>query len=178
MAKVAVLGAGSWGSALSIVLADNGHDVRLWTYRKEQAEMINTAHKNEKYLDVPLPKQIRAFYRLEEALKDVSFIVMVVPTKAIRDVCIQMNPYVNPSQTIIHATKGIESGSLKRVSQMIGEELNTYHENDVVVLSGPRNAEEVATGQATTLTGTTVTENRAERDRELFINEHSCVCAR
>lgn len=171
MAKVAVLGAGSWGSALSIVLAGNGHDVRLWTYRKEQAEMINTAHKNEKYLDVPLPKQIRAFYRLEEALKDVSFIVMVVPTKAIRDVCIQMNPYVNPSQTIIHATKGIEPGSLKRVSQMIGEELNTYHENDVVVLSGPSHAEEVAKRQPTTVTVSSVNENHAERAQDLFINE-------
>src|SRR5699024_10875940 len=111
------------------------------------------------------------FHRLDEALKDTSVVVMVVPTKAIRDVCKQINPYIDQSMTIIHASKGIEPGTLKRVSQMIGEELDTYNEKDVVVLSGPSHAEEVAKRQPTTVTVSSVHENNAELAQDLFINE-------
>src|SRR5699024_12184900 len=91
MAKVTVLGAGSWGTALSIVLADNGHEVNLWTHREEQAEAINTTHKNEKYLEIMIPEQIKAFHNLEEAVRNAEVILIVIPTKAIREVCKQLN---------------------------------------------------------------------------------------
>ena len=91
MANVAVLGAGSWGTALSIVLADNGHDVRLWSHRKEQAETINRTRKNEKYLQGILPEQITAFHDLKEAVTGVAAIIVVVPTKAIREVSQNLN---------------------------------------------------------------------------------------
>ncbi|WP_188453851.1 NAD(P)H-dependent glycerol-3-phosphate dehydrogenase [Virgibacillus oceani] len=171
MAKVAVLGAGSWGTALSIVLADNNHDVRLWTHRQDQAEIINTTHKNEKYLEIMIPEKIRAYYDLQEAIQDVSAIVIVVPTKAIRDVCQQLNEILHHNATIIHASKGIEPETLKRVSEMISEEMDHYNYDDIVVLSGPSHAEEVGKRQPTTVTVSSLNDINAEIAQDLFINE-------
>lgn len=171
MKKVAVLGAGSWGTALSIVLADNGHDVRLWTHREEQAKTINETHKNEKYLDVHIPQQITAFSQLEEAVNDVSSIILVVPTKAIREVCQQLNAILTKRVTIIHATKGIEPITLKRVSEMISEELTDYTKEEIVVLSGPSHAEEVALRHPTTVTVSSVNIDNAEIAQNLFNSE-------
>ncbi|SFE45437.1 glycerol 3-phosphate dehydrogenase (NAD(P)+) [Lentibacillus persicus] len=171
MSKVAVLGAGSWGTALSIVLADNGHDVRLWTHRKEQADEINATYRNEKYLDADIPEQIKSFYELEKAVDDVSAVIMVTPTKAIRDVCKQLNKILKHKPVIIHASKGIEPGSLKRVSQVICEEMNQYNYEDITVLSGPSHAEEVGKRQPTTVTVSSVTGSNAEFAQDLFINK-------
>ncbi|MFD1850496.1 NAD(P)H-dependent glycerol-3-phosphate dehydrogenase [Oceanobacillus bengalensis] len=172
MSKIAVLGAGSWGTALSIVLADNGHEVCLWSHRKEQAERINSTHKNEKYLaDVSLPMNIKAFYNLEEAIKGAAAIVIVVPTKAIREVCQELNQILDKGITIIHASKGIEPGTLKRVSEMVDEELHHFKYEDIVVLSGPSHAEEVALRHPTTVTVAAVNKNKAIHAQDLFINE-------
>lgn len=171
MSKVAVIGAGSWGTALSIVLADNGHDVRLWTHRREQADIINTTHKNKNYLEIMIPQKIKAFYNLEEAINNVSAIVLVIPTKAIREVCEQLNKVLKHNVTIIHASKGIEPGSLKRVSQMISEEMDEYSQEEIVVLSGPSHAEEVGKRQPTTVTVSSRSNQNAELAQDLFINE-------
>jgi glycerol-3-phosphate dehydrogenase (NAD(P)+) len=169
--SIAVLGAGSWGTALSIVLADNGHDVRLWTHRKEQADIINETHKNEHYLEIMVPEKIKAFYNMEEAIQDVDAILLVVPTKAIREVCQNLNSILNTSPVIIHATKGIEPGTLKRVSQLIDEEMERINYEDIVVLSGPSHAEEVAERQPTTVTVASINENNAKFAQDLFFNE-------
>lgn len=171
MSVVTVLGAGSWGTALSIVLADNGHQVRLWTHRLEQAEEINKTHTNQKYLDVSIPEQIEAYHNLEEAIKDTEAIVLVVPTKAIRDVCKQLNNILEHSPLLIHASKGIEPDTLKRVSEMIREELDLYTYEEIVVLSGPSHAEEVAKRQPTTVTVSSVNETHAKLAQNLLINE-------
>ncbi|GAA0444184.1 NAD(P)H-dependent glycerol-3-phosphate dehydrogenase [Lentibacillus halophilus] len=171
MQKIAVLGAGSWGTALSIVLADNGHDVRLWTHRSEQAKEINTFHTNETYLQVQLPMKLKAYDKLEEAVEDVSAIVIVVPTKAVDDVCRKLNSLVHHQPVIIHATKGIEPESLKRVSQLISEEMDAYSYEDIVVLSGPSHAEEVGKRQPTTVTVSSMNEENAAFAQDLFINE-------
>src|SRR5690625_6132634 len=117
MRKVAVLGAGSWGTALSIVLADNGHDVRLWSHRQEQVDEINDLHENQRYLkDIELPINIKAFHQIERAIQDVDAIVFVVPSSAIREVCAQIKDTLIKNLTIIHASKGIEPGTFKRIS--------------------------------------------------------------
>ncbi|WP_330949573.1 NAD(P)H-dependent glycerol-3-phosphate dehydrogenase [Virgibacillus sp. MG-45] len=171
MNKVAVLGAGSWGTALSIVLADNGNDVRLWSHNEEQVNTINETHKNEKYLEIMIPEHIKAYADLEEAVQDVSTIVLVVPTKAIREVCQQLNQVLKHRVTIVHASKGIEPGTLKRVSQLIDEEMNDYNYEDIVVLSGPSHAEEVAMRQPTTVTVASLNEANAKQMQDLFFNE-------
>jgi glycerol-3-phosphate dehydrogenase (NAD(P)+) len=171
LAIVAVLGAGSWGTALSIVLADNGHQVRLWTYRKEQAEEINETHRNNKYLDVNIPEAIMAYSNLQSATEGADVIVFVVPTKAIREVSRQLNGVLPASVRLIHASKGIEPVTLKRVSQMIAEELTAYEEEDIAVLSGPSHAEEVGLRQPTSVTVASEKEVNAKYAQTLFIND-------
>ncbi|HEX6593452.1 MAG TPA: NAD(P)H-dependent glycerol-3-phosphate dehydrogenase [Bacillota bacterium] len=171
MTKVAVLGAGSWGTALSIVLSDNHHDVRLWTHRKEQADTINQTHKNEHYLEIMIPEEIKAYHQLEEAITGVEAIVLVVPTSAIREVCQQLNDVLTEKVTIIHASKGIEPISLKRVSQLISEEMDLYTEDEIVALSGPSHAEEVAKRQPTTVTVASSLEANAKFAQDMFINQ-------
>lgn len=171
MSVVTVLGAGSWGTALAIVLDDNGHDVRIWTHRKEQADLINSTHKNEKYLEIMIPEKITAYDNLEESIQGAETIVIVVPTKAMRDVCRQLNSVLRHSVTIVHASKGIEPESLKRVSEIISEEMKNYSYEDVVVLSGPSHAEEVAKRQPTTVTVSSLNNDNAELIQDMFINE-------
>ncbi len=172
MSKIAVLGAGSWGTALAIVLADNGHEVRLWAHRKEHADEMNQTHRNEKYLDVEIPDTITAFYNMEEAVKDAEAIIVVVPTKAIREVCQQLKNYISSSTQIIHATKGIEPGTLKRVSEMMSEEMPAFPYENIVVLSGPSHAEEVALRHPTTVAVSAVNLDRARQAQDLFNSEN------
>lgn len=171
MKKVVVLGAGSWGTALSIVLADNGHDVRLWTHRKEQANEINQTHLNSKYLDVKLPESIVAYNQLDAALEDVEAIIMVVPSSAIREVCANMKELLPENVTIAHASKGVEPETHKRLSEIIAEEIPAYDKDDIVILSGPSHAEEVALRHPTTVTVASTNETRAKTIQNLFINE-------
>jgi len=168
LSKVAVLGAGSWGTALSIVLADNGHDVCLWSYKKEQADKINQTNRNDQYLDIDLPSGIIAYSDLEDAAADAEAIVFVVPTKAIREVSKVLKSILKPGVTLIHASKGIEPITLKRVSEMISEEIPAYNEDEIVVLSGPSHAEEVALRHPTTVTVAAKSQNSALLAQNLF----------
>lgn len=170
MNKVAVLGAGSWGNALSIVLADNEHDIRLWTHRQEQADEINEKHRNDKYLQVDLPHHLKAYHDLEVAIKGVEAIVLVVPSSAIREICQQLKGILPENVTIVHASKGIEPNSLKRISEIIAEEIPTYKKEDIVILSGPSHAEEVALRHPTTVTVASENEEKAKITQNLFIN--------
>ncbi|MCP8616711.1 NAD(P)H-dependent glycerol-3-phosphate dehydrogenase [Salirhabdus salicampi] len=173
MKKIAVVGAGSWGTALSLVLGDNKHDVRLWTHRREQAEEINRSRQNKKYLNgVTLPDNVTAHFDMEQALVDVDAIVLVVPTKAMREVCQEISQLLKQSVTIIHAAKGIEPGTFKRVSEIIEEEIPSHLHNGVVVLSGPSHAEEVGLRHPTTVTVSSHNLTEAEVAQDLFINEH------
>ncbi len=99
MTKIAVLGAGSWGTALAMVLSENGHHVNIWGNMPERIEEINQKHTNEHYLPgVKLAESIIGYTDLEEALKDVSFILLVVPTSAIRSVTKQINALLDDKQ--------------------------------------------------------------------------------
>lgn len=173
MGNVAVFGAGSWGTALAIVLADNKHHVKLWSYRHEQVVEINDKRTNNKYLpNIDLPKNIVAYSDIEKTVKDCDYILLVVPTKAIREVCQKIKPYINENHIIIHASKGIEPNTHKRISEMIAEEIGEKIENNLVVLSGPSHAEEVALRQPTTVTASSKNMRNAEKVQDLFINEN------
>lgn len=171
MSKIAVLGAGSWGTALSIVLADNNHEVRLWSHRAEQADEINETHLNKKYLNVDLPENIKGYSDIEAAILDVDAILIVVPSSAIREISKIINPLINKDILIIHATKGMEPESSKRISETIGEELTTIEGDDIVVLSGPSHAEEVGLRLPTTVTVASSNIKNAETAQHLFFNE-------
>jgi glycerol-3-phosphate dehydrogenase (NAD(P)+) len=173
MQRIAVLGAGSWGTALSLVLADNQHDVRLWGHRKELIQEINETHKNQKYLpDIELSDNIKGCTDLKETLHDVQIAVLAVPTKAIREVLQDVIKVISHKLIIVHVSKGIEPDSLLRISEIIKEEVPEDLLQDVVVLSGPSHAEEVGLRQPTTVTSSSDNLAAAELVQDLFMNQH------
>ncbi|WP_349410800.1 NAD(P)H-dependent glycerol-3-phosphate dehydrogenase [Pseudalkalibacillus sp. SCS-8] len=171
MKKIAVIGAGSWGTALALVLADNRHDVRLWARRKEQVDEINERHTNEKYLpNIDLPENIIATDDLAEAVKDTDTVLLVTPTSAMREILQQLKGCLEEGVTLIHASKGIEPDTLFRVSEVIEDELPETLRRAIVVLSGPSHAEEVSLRQPTTVTVSSKDQQAAEQVQDLFIN--------
>ena len=173
MQKVAVLGAGSWGTALAMVLAGNNHDCLLWSHRNDQSNEINEHHTNKKYLpNTILPSNLKATSDFEEAIKYASIIIIAVPTKAIREVCQNMIAHLTEKKLFVHVSKGIEPNSLKRISEMISDEVPAEKVDAVVVLSGPSHAEEVVLKHPTTITVASENMIAAEKVQDLFMNNY------
>ncbi|BBM19190.1 MULTISPECIES: NAD(P)H-dependent glycerol-3-phosphate dehydrogenase [Enterococcus] len=171
--KVAVLGPGSWGTALAQVLAENGHEVRIWGNHEAQIDEINTYHTNRHYLpDLKIPDSIKGEKDLKEAVKDADAVLFVVPTKAIRSVAQEFAKVAENKPVIIHASKGLEQDTHKRISEVLIEEIPEEHRQGVVVLSGPSHAEEVAVHDITTITAACKDQKLAEYVQKLFMNEY------
>ncbi|WP_409251188.1 NAD(P)H-dependent glycerol-3-phosphate dehydrogenase [Bacillus sp. SCS-153A] len=169
---ITVLGAGSWGTALAMVLADNGHTVNLWGHNAVQMDEINSKHTNEKYLkNIELPEGIKGYSDLDEALKGTGTVILAVPTKAVREVLQRVKNAVSSPLTIVHVSKGIEPDTLMRISEMIKEEMDEATLKDVVVLSGPSHAEEVSLRHPTTVTVSSENMEAAEHIQDLFMNQ-------
>ena len=150
---VAVLGPGSWGTALSQVLNDNGHEVRLWGNIQEQIDEINTAHTNQRYFkDIVISEDITATTDLKAALDGVDAILFVVPTKVTRLVAKQVAETLDHPVTVMHASKGLEPGTHDRISQILEEEIPASLRSEVVVVSGPSHAEETIVRDITLIT--------------------------
>ncbi|RHW39326.1 NAD(P)H-dependent glycerol-3-phosphate dehydrogenase [Lysinibacillus yapensis] len=173
MENVTVLGAGSWGTALAQVLAENGHRTLVWTHREQQAKEINEQHTNEKYLPgIRLPENLVATSNLQEAVNQTNMIIVAVPTKAIREVCASMQPHLTSRKIFVHVSKGIEPDSLKRISEMLQESLSPDAIEEIVVLSGPSHAEEVVLHHPTTITAACINLDAAEKVQDLFMNNY------
>lgn len=173
MENVVVLGAGSWGTALAIVLAENGHNTLIWSHREEQANEINTMHTNKKYLpNTVLPESLRATSDLQVAAQHGSTIVMAVPTKGIREVCVNISRYLEQSALFVHVSKGIEPDTLMRISELMEQSLAAHAVSDIVVLSGPSHAEEVVLQHPTTVTAACTNLAAAEKVQDLFMNHY------
>jgi len=142
MSKVAVIGAGSWGTAISSLLAGAGHEVVLWSRRESVVSAINEGRHNPCYLsEVKLAPALRATGDIAEAVAGAEVIAIAVPSQGMRSVVSGLVGRVGDSQTIVSLTKGLETGSLLRMSRVIAEELPGVA---VGVLSGPNHAEEVS----------------------------------
>lgn len=173
MSRVTVIGAGSWGTALSLVLADNGHEVRLWARRIEQVAEINERHTNEQYLPgVVLPTSIIGYTNIGEAIHESEVILLAVPTKAIRETAAQIASLLTKKVLVIHASKGIEPRTSKRISEMIAEELPETLRESIAVLSGPSHAEEVCLRLPTTVTVSATDECAMKKSQDLFMNQN------
>lgn len=171
--KVALLGAGSWGTALAMVLEENGHDVRLWSHSQEQVDEINQFHTNKHYLpEASLSKNIKASSNLAEVLDSVDAVLFVVPTKAIREVAKKVAITLENPAVIIHASKGLEQETHKRISVILEEEISADKCKAVVALSGPSHAEEVAVKDLTTITAASPDIEAATFVQDLFINDY------
>ena len=143
MRKIAVLGAGNWGTALSVHLARHGHMVRLWGRDPRLVDEMRVRRANAVYLpDITFPKGISVTNSLEEALDDAGIVVSATPSHGCRAVMRAARPYLRPGAIVVSATKGIETESLQRLSEVITEELGPEH--PVVALSGPSFATELA----------------------------------
>lgn len=146
--RCAVLGAGSWGTALAIHLARVGHDVALWARDAMLVDDMNGMRMNPRYLATsPLPALVRPTASLPAALEGATFVVFAVPSHGMRRVVQDATPLLVPDAVLVSAAKGLESGSLARMSQVVAEESGRSH--PVVVLSGPSFALEVARGLPT-----------------------------
>lgn len=171
--KIAVLGAGSWGSALANVLFENGHTVSIWTRDEAQKEEINNQHTNNKYLpQFSFPVEVTASTDLKEVLAEAEAILFVIPTKGMRQVSRQVNELLDHKVTVIHASKGLEEKSHKRISTILSEELEPEMINGIVALSGPSHAEEVVAKDLTTITAASENLDAARLTQELFINDY------
>lgn len=145
MGKVAVLGAGSWGSALAKVLAEKGDHVRLWARRADLVDEIEKTHVNSKYLPgARFPDTLSATSDLGEALSHVDMVVFVAPSHATREVARAAAPLIPRNATIVSATKGIENDSLQFIDEVLKEELPAELHASFAFLSGPSFAKELA----------------------------------
>lgn len=173
MRKVSVIGAGSWGTAIAFVLAENGHDCLLWARREEQSAEITTNHTNNTYLpNIKLPKNLKGTSNMQEAIDHCDILILAVPTKAIRNVCSEIDTLISEPKLIVHVSKGIEPDSLKRISEMIAEELSQSNVKAVVALSGPSHAEEVVLRHPTTVTAASSDIKAAEEVQSMFMNNY------
>lgn len=152
MKNLAIIGGGSWGTALAIVLAPRFSQVRLWVYEKDLAERIRTSRENDVYLPgFSLPANVEPVTDFETALADAGIVLGVIPSTRARGIYGQMLPYLNESMTIVSATKGLENGSLLRMSEVIRQVAGAKFTPRVAVLSGPTFAKEAARGDPTAL---------------------------
>ena len=169
MARVGVLGAGSWGTALSLLLYKNGHHVTVWSIDKKEVEMLQKEREHKSKLPgVKLPKEMTITNDLEEGMREKDFLVLAVPSVFIRATARLMKPYIKPGQIIVNVAKGIEEDTLMTLSEQIEEELP---EADVAVLSGPSHAEEVGKCLPTTCVVGAKTDETAEYLQQAFIND-------
>lgn len=169
MAKVGILGAGSWGTALSLLLYKNGHEVTVWSIDKKEVEMLLTEREHKSKLPgVKLPEDMVITNDLEEGMQDKDFLVLAVPSVFTRSTSRSMKPYITPGQIIVNVAKGIEEDTLMTLSEQIEEELP---EADVAVLSGPSHAEEVGRGLPTTCVVGATTKETAEYLQQAFKND-------
>ncbi|GGD69317.1 NAD(P)H-dependent glycerol-3-phosphate dehydrogenase [Paenibacillus nasutitermitis] len=170
--KAAVLVAGSWGTALAAVLADNDYHVTMWTRNPVQAKEINEEHRNGKFLpDAVLPPGIVASTNMEQALFGAELVLFASPSTAMREVARQAAPFIKEGTLCVHATKGFESVSFNRMTTVLAEELQ-IDPKQLVVLSGPSHAEEVIGKQPTTVVVASACQESAERAQDAFITPY------
>lgn len=168
MAKVSVLGAGSWGTALAVLLHNNGHEVVLWSARGLEIDTLRNKRENiSKLPGVKLPETLMITTDLELALSEPDVAVLAVPSPYIRETCQRMLPFLKEGQILVNVAKGVEEKTLMTLGQVIEQELPGA---DVCVLSGPSHAEEVGRGIPTTCVVSAKRRKTAEYLQGIFMS--------
>lgn len=167
MKKIAVIGSGSWGVALSMHLASMGHIVKIWSFAEEEADLINKERKCKFLPEVTIPENITCYTNFEEALEDTDAIIHVTPSKFVRNILKQYKHLVK-EQPIIMCAKGFERETLNSLDEIIEDELPNH---PYAVLSGPSHAEEVSKQIPTAMVAASKDEALQEEVRSIFMNE-------
>ncbi|NBI92575.1 NAD(P)H-dependent glycerol-3-phosphate dehydrogenase [Lachnospiraceae bacterium] len=169
MADIGIIGAGSWGIALAVLLHKNGHKITVWSIIQEEIDMLNKGHEHkDKLPGVKLPEDMVFTTDLEGAVKGKDVLVLAVPSPFTRSTSHSMREYVEEGQVVVNVAKGIEEKSLLTLSQIIEEEIP---QAKVAVLSGPSHAEEVGRGIPTTIVVGAKEKGTAEYLQNVFMNE-------
>ncbi len=171
--QVAIIGSGSWGTALALVLNDNGHKVRCWTIERETIDDIKKNSRNSRYLpDIEIPASIRFTMDLQEALDGAEMIVNAIPSQFVRQVIPKIKPHLGyKNQIWVSVSKGIENKTYLRISEVIKKE-GQIPENKIVALSGPSHAEEVARNIPTAVVAACADLDSATIVQDTFMNEY------
>lgn len=168
MAAVGILGAGSWGTALAILLCNNGHQVMLWSHRPEKAERLSRTRVHDSKLPgVKLPEKLEITADLERTLQNKDVLILAVPSSQIRSTCKKISSSIRFGQIIVDVAKGIEKETFATMTQMIEEEIPGA---DPVILSGPSHAEEVGRGLPTTCVIGAKSEKTAKYLQNVFMS--------
>lgn len=168
MAKVSVLGGGSWGIALAVVLHKNGNEVTVWSAVEAEITMLQEKHEHKMLPGVILPEDMKFTLDEKEAVEGKDLLVMAVASSYTRKTAHRLSRLVAPGQKIVNVAKGIEEHTLMTLSEIIEQEIP---QADVAVLSGPSHAEEVSRGLPTTIVVGAKSKATAEYIQNLFMNE-------
>jgi len=169
--KVAVIGAGGWGTALANVAAMNVRSVALWVRRPEMAEKMITTRENIDYLPgIKILDKILISSDMEQVLNSAKVVVMVVPTQAMRSVAKEALKYIGKDSIVVSASKGLEIGSYCRMSEILKEYMPSKSKENIAVLSGPSHAEEVAKNLPTAVVVASEKREVAELVQDVFMN--------
>lgn len=165
--KIAVLGSGAWGTALALVLVDNGNDVTLWTYRPEQAEQMRQERINPRLKGVTLPATLNISDDITD-IRESDMVVMATPSFSVRDMARKIAPLIREGTVVVPVSKGIERDTSLCLSQAIEEELGG--KGRIVALSGPSHAEEVARRVPTGCVAASADTDAAMAVQDAFMN--------
>ena len=168
--RIAVLGAGSWGTTLSILLAENSHQVSLWSYRKEDAERIRATRENPAFLPgILIPPAVRVEDDLEASVEGAEMIVGAVPSQFLRSVVCRLKRLPTAGLTVVNVAKGVENNTLMTMSEMLHDTLPELPASSIATLSGPSHAEEVSRRIPTTVVAASADMETARRVQQAFM---------
>ena len=168
MASIGVIGSGTWGTALAVLLADKGYPVVIWSAIHEEALSLSESRRHPNLPGIAIAETIEITEDLEQAMKDKDLLVMAVPSVFVRQTAAKMKPWCRDGQIVVNVAKGIEEDTLMTLSQVIEDELPMA---DVAVLSGPSHAEEVSRGLPTTCVSGAHSRKTAEFVQDIFMNQ-------
>ena len=169
MERIGVIGAGSWGTALAVVLAKNGHQVTVWSIIEDEITMLKEKHEHvDKLPGVKLPDSMEFTTDLEQAVRTSDMLVLAVPSIFTRSTAKSMAPFVKDGQIIVCVAKGIEETTLMTISDVVEQEIPNA---DVAIMCGPSHAEEVGVGLPTTVVAGARTQATAEKIQDVFMDE-------
>ncbi len=172
MENITIIGAGSWGCALSRILGDNGHNVLLYDIDEKTVNEINQYHTNSnKLFNAVLPNNVTATLSLKEAISKNNYILLVVPTAVVRNVLKQIGTIIKTKKVFINASKGMEPNTFKRVSEIVSEEIDKQYLAGFVALTGPSHAEEVVEQKLTLVAAASDNLELAKQVQVMFSNK-------